>query len=83
MPAKMKMKFINILLKNAPVQSYDVDNFLNFQKKCSKKYFYKMAGTKVNLPFDAGSLLEALHFMPALRRLRTFFHLYILIYYTF
>ena len=34
------------------------------------------------LPSVERLLLEALHFMPVLRRLRTFFYLYIFIYYT-
>ena len=40
------MKFINIFLKNAPVQSYDVDNFLKFQKSVQKNIFSKWQALK-------------------------------------
>ena len=51
MPAKRK-KIYKHFLKNVPMQLYNVDNFLKFQKSV-QKIFSKMAGNKVNLPFDA------------------------------
>ena len=45
-------------------------------------FFVNIHLCHINLPSSERLLLEALHFMPVLRRLRTFFYLYIFIYYT-
>ena len=45
-------------------------------------FFVNIHLCHINLPSSEHLLLKALHFMPVLRRLRTFFYLYIFIYYT-
>lgn len=54
MPAKRKNEIYKHFFEKRPRAIIRCGLPSEISKKCSKKFFFKMAGTKVNLPFDAG-----------------------------
>ena len=62
MPAKRKFKIYTHFFYKEKLRTYDVDNYWILGKSVEIKVSSKMAGYKMNLPFNAALNPAALHF---------------------